>query len=98
MVEVSTRSIEGKRFVCVVMHLPKLTTCLIYCTKGILFDECWSFETVESRCKVPVCIGKGKNIDELLKNPIHEISDKAKEKMIALEDTGLKAILKMYED
>lgn len=98
MVRMDLIGIAQYQYLAVTIKLPSLTTHLIYCTKGILFDECWSLDKVACRCKVPVCIGKGKSIEALLENKITLCSLKAKEKGIAPPMKGQMALRKMMDE
>lgn len=99
MVEVNTLDINENRYVCITMHLPRLTTRLIYCTRGILFDDCWNLDVVNQRCQVPVCIGKGKTFEQLLQNEVQQCSKQALRFGITETMKGNEALLwMMHED
>ena len=98
MVSVQELAINRHHFLCVTLHLPGLTTRLIYCTHGILFDDCWNLEAIRLRCRVPVCIGKGRSLEALLENPIIERSRQAQKKGIVLGASGRQALLRMVDE
>ncbi len=98
MVEMNPIMIDGNRFISVKIVLPRLTTHLIYCTKGILFDECWNLDEIKRRCDTVVCIGRGKKIEELLSNKIKGCSQAAKDIGISEETKGYNALLRMINE
>ncbi len=98
MVSVRSLQINDSPFLCVTLQLPGLTTQLIYCTHGILFDECWKIEAVGRRCRVPVCIGKGRTPEALLSNPVTELSAQAIKKGLLIGMSGQQALLAMSHE
>lgn len=98
MVRMDLIGIDQYQYLAVTIQLPSLTTRLIYCTKGILFDDCWNLEQVACRCRVPVCIGRGKSIEALLENEVLLCSLKAKEKGIVPLMKGQMALRKMMDE
>lgn len=98
MVQMDLIGIDQYQYLAVTIKLPSLTTRLIYCTKGILFDDCWNLDKVACRCRVPVCIGKGKSIEALLENEITLCSLKAMEKGIVSQMKGQEALRKMMHE
>ncbi len=98
MVEVKQLSINNIRFVHVVIHLPKISTQLIYCTKGILFDQYWSIEELHKHENALVCIGSGKTVEELMSNTVDYISLSAQAIGIEKSMQGKDALLKMFNE
>jgi len=98
IVKVDSLKINEHYYLCVVLALPGFTTRLIYCTTGILFDESWSLDKIKDRCRVPVCIGKGKTMEELMENPILDCSAQAKKRGIQELMQGKEALLRMVNE
>ena len=98
VVKVDSLKINEHYYLFVTLALPGFTTRLIYCTGGILFDESWSLDKVGMRCRVPVCIGKGKTDEELLNNPILDYSFQAEKKGIHSKMCGKEALLQMVNE
>lgn len=97
MVYVQSLMINQQRFNLITIKLPGLTTRLIYCTHGILFDECWQMDTILQRCHIPVAFGSGKSDEALLENTLRGLSKEAKDKGILLSMKGREALLAMAD-
>lgn len=98
MVTMSTLDINQHRYICITLQLPRLTTRLIYCTHGILFDDCWNLNVLKHRCKVPVCIGQGRSVEALLENELLACSTLASKAGIIIGMKGQQALLKMMDE